>query len=78
MTSVCLSIEDFSWNRITFDAEAENVGGIKLHNHAFIHTPECVRTCSVTLNRNGLKVFFFFLAIEGIFNLSFTKSFMFR
>lgn len=59
ITNVCLNIEDFSWNRISYDAEAESDERTKLHNHAFIHTPECVRTCSVTLNRKGLKVFFF-------------------
>lgn len=57
MMNVCLTIDDFTWNRISYDAEAaDGDEKLKLHNHAFIHTPECVRTCSVTLNRKGLKV----------------------
>lgn len=59
MTKVCLTIEDFTWNRMAYDVETvDSDEGLKLHNHAFIHSPECVRTCSVTLNRKGLKVFF--------------------
>lgn len=61
----CLTIEDYSWNRIAYDGEADGDEKLKLHNHAFIHTPECLRTCSVTLNRKGLKV-----SYEGNFNLS--------
>lgn len=66
MTNVCLTIEDLSWNRISYDDEDVDVKTIededsnaktKLHNHAFIHNVECVRTCEVTLNRKGLKVF---------------------
>lgn len=67
MTNVCLTIEDLSWNRISYnddddDDDVKTIGDgdgnsrTKLHNHAFIHTPECIRTCSVTLNRKGLKV----------------------
>lgn len=59
MTEVCLTVEDFTWNRMSYDAEpVESEQKLKLHNHAFIHTPQCVRTCSVTLNRKGLKVSF--------------------
>ena len=65
ITIVCLTMEDFSWNRIAYDAEADGDEKLKLHNHAFIHAPECLRTCSVTMNRNGLKVFY-----GGKFNLS--------
>jgi urate oxidase len=55
ITNVCLTIEDYSWNRLSYDAEALDNGGAKLHNHAFIHRPDCVRTCSVTMNRKGSK-----------------------
>lgn len=62
MTNVCLGIEELSWNRISYDdddVEVKTIEGgdsnarTKLHNHAFIHTNDCVRTCEVTLNRKG-------------------------
>lgn len=58
MVMVRLTCEEFSWNRISYD-EALSDGNEtpQLHNHAFIHAPECTRTCSVTLNRKGLKNF---------------------
>jgi urate oxidase len=43
---VSLFIEEFGWNRISYD-------GVNFHNHAFIHKPDCKRTCTVTLNRKG-------------------------
>lgn len=60
MTNVCLTVEDFTWNRISYDGSeaVESKERLKLHNHAFVHGSECLRTCSVTLNRKGLKVFF--------------------
>lgn len=70
MSKVSLDVEDFSWNRISYDDEDEEdekmAGdpGQKLHNHAFIHKAECVRTCSVTLDRKGF--------LEG--NFPFTLS----
>lgn len=70
MTNVCLTMEDFTWNRIAYDVEANSNETVKLHNHAFIHSPECVRTCLVTLNRRGLKVFH-----QRISNLSLAVTF---
>lgn len=65
ITSVCLNIEDFSWDRIAYEAQS------KVHNHAFIHQAGCVRNCIVTLNRKGndgaRKRFAFFLYLFVIF-----------
>lgn len=73
MTKVRLTIDDFTWNRIAYDSEMASDKNVKLHNHAFIHSPECVRTCSVTLNRKGSKSF---TQAEFQFKVD-TKSFMF-
>lgn len=57
MTKVSVSIEDFSWNRISSQDEKAATGAeAKYHHHAFIHQPDCIRTCSVTLTREGICV----------------------
>lgn len=74
MTSVCITIEDFTWNRISYDDEAEGSQGDKLHNHAFINTPTCVRTCSITLNRSSLKLYLHWTLSRDVkFYFSFTR-----
>lgn len=81
MTRIVLNVDEFRWNRISYDDEAE-----KLHNHAFIHKPDCTRTCSVTLDRKGIAFIRFSLknlfisldmvprVVSGIKNLRLIKT----
>lgn len=43
-------VEEIMWNRISYGDHANSQ---KLHNHAFIHTPLCTRSATVTLERGG-------------------------
>lgn len=53
--NISLFIEEFAWNRISYDS-------VNFHNHAFIHKPECSRTCTIAMNRKGN----IFLFVNGI------------
>jgi len=70
MTKVCLTMEDFTWNRIAYDVGTDSNERLKLHNHAFIHTPECIRTCEVTMNRKEMAP----QVVSGIKNLRLAKT----
>jgi urate oxidase len=71
-------IEEVMWNRVNYGDHAN----VKLHNHAFIHTPICTRSASVVLKRGGktpasLFNCFFFSIYNFIFPfLSFSHSYM--
>jgi urate oxidase len=45
-----IHVEEVMWNRVNYGDHA------KLHNHAFIHTPICTRSCSAFFKRGGVCV----------------------
>ncbi|CRK95680.1 CLUMA_CG009138, isoform A [Clunio marinus] len=51
MTMAQLTIEDFAWNKISYDGDMNCEEKTILHNHAFIHNSDCARTCTVTFHR---------------------------
>jgi len=44
--SVC--IEDFSWDRMAYEEPNH-----QLHDHAFVHSTDCMRTCTVSMEQTG-------------------------
>jgi urate oxidase len=50
---VVIEVEEMMWKRISY---AEGNTQMQ-HNHAFVHTPICTRTATVTWNKNGDGIF---------------------
>lgn len=44
-----IRVEEVMWNRVNYGDHVN----VKLHNHAFIHTPICTRSASAVLKRGG-------------------------
>lgn len=44
-----IRVEEVMWNRVNYGDQVN----VKLHNHAFIHTPTCTRSASAVLKRGG-------------------------
>jgi urate oxidase len=66
VTKVSIRINETRWNRVSY-SDHQNV---KLHNHAFIHTPICTRTASVVLKKGEQHP----VIISGIENLRVLKT----
>lgn len=49
---VSIRVEELMWNRVNYGDHAN----VKLHNHAFIHTPICTRSASVVLKKYGMNL----------------------
>lgn len=47
---VSIRVAELQWNRVNYGDHAN----VKLHNHAFIHTPVCTRSASVVLKKHGV------------------------
>ena len=47
---VSIRVEELMWKRVNYGDHAN----VKLHNHAFIHTPICTRSASVVLKKYGM------------------------
>lgn len=53
VVKVVVQVVEMLWKRIVYDEKKPQMQ----HNHAFVHTPVCSRTASVTWNRNGDEKF---------------------
>lgn len=42
-------VKEVMWNRVNYGDQVN----VKLHNHAFVHTPTCTRSASAVLKRGG-------------------------
>lgn len=50
VTKAVVTVEEIMWNRVSYGDHASSQ---KLHNHAFIHSPECTRFSTVSQTRDG-------------------------